>query len=59
MQAFTDKHDLKAYLWRMHATFNRPLVYKIDDGDAPVIMTLPRALGRGLDAGSKRLRHQR
>jgi hypothetical protein len=48
--AFTDKDDLKAYLKRMRDTFNRPLVYRIDDGNGPVIMTASRALGRGLDA---------
>jgi hypothetical protein len=49
VQAFADKHDLRAYLWRKHAALNKPLVYRIDDGDGPVIMTVPRALGRGLD----------
>jgi hypothetical protein len=59
VNAFTEKHDLRAFLWRMHRTLNKPLVYRVDDGDGPVIMTVPRALGRGLDAGSKRkrLRH--
>jgi hypothetical protein len=47
--AFTDKEDLKAYLRRMRDTFNRPLVYRIGDGAGPVIMTVSRALGRGLD----------
>jgi hypothetical protein len=58
MNAFTDKDDLRSYLWRMYRTLNKPLVYRID-GDGPVIMTVPRALGRGLDARSKRkrLRH--
>jgi hypothetical protein len=50
VQAFTDKHDLRAYLWRTHAALNRPLVYRIGNGDAPVIMTLSRVLGGGLDA---------
>jgi hypothetical protein len=49
MNAFTDKHDLRAFLWRMYRTLNKPLVYRIDDGEGPVIMTVPRALGRGLD----------
>ena len=56
MNAFTDKHDLRAYLWRMQARLNKPLVYKINGGDAPVIMTVSRALGSGLDAGAKRRR---
>jgi hypothetical protein len=33
--AFTDKEDLKAYLKRTRGTFNRPLVYRIDDGETP------------------------
>jgi hypothetical protein len=36
----------------MHATFNRPLVYRIDDGDGPVIMTVSRVVGGALDAAS-------
>jgi hypothetical protein len=34
----------------MHGTFNRPPVYRIDDGDGPVIMTVPRVMAAGLDA---------
>jgi hypothetical protein len=52
--AFTDKDDLKACLKRMRGTFNRPLVYRIDDGNGPVIMTVSRALGRGLDVKAAR-----
>jgi hypothetical protein len=33
--AFTDKEDLKAYLKHTRGTFNRPLVYRIDDGERP------------------------
>ena len=51
---FTDKDALKAYLKRQRGTFNRPLVYRIEDGHEPVIMTVPRVLAGGLDAGSKR-----
>jgi hypothetical protein len=47
--AFTDKDDLKAYLKRMRDTFNRPLVYRIDDGSGPVIMTVSRVMAGGLD----------
>ena len=47
--AFTDKDDLKAYLKRMRGTFNRPLVYRIDDGNGPVIMTVSRVIAGGLD----------
>jgi hypothetical protein len=56
VSAFTDKADLRTYLWRMHATFNRPLVYRFDDGDGPVIMTVSRLLGGALDAQSLRRR---
>ena len=58
--AFTDKGHLKYYLKRMRGTFNRPLVYRIDDSDGPVIMTVSRVLAGGLDARSKRqrLRHR-
>jgi hypothetical protein len=52
--AFTDKDDLKAYLRRMRDTLNRPLVYRIDDFAGPVIMTVSRALGRGLDVKATR-----
>jgi hypothetical protein len=54
--AFTDKENLKAYLRRMRDTFNRPLVYRIDDGSGPVIMTASRVMAGGLDRGSKRHR---
>jgi hypothetical protein len=37
-------------------TFNRPLVYRTEDGHEPVIMTVSRVLAGGLDAGSKRHR---
>jgi hypothetical protein len=47
--ALTDKDDLKAYLQRMRGAFNRSLVYRIDDGAGPVMLTVSRALGRGLD----------
>jgi hypothetical protein len=47
--AFTDKDDLKPYLQRMRGTFNRPLVYRIDDGKGPVIMTVSRVMAGGLD----------
>jgi hypothetical protein len=47
--AFTDKDDLKAYLKRMRGTFNRPLVYRIDDGYGPVIMTVSRVMAGGLE----------
>ena len=53
---FTDKDALKAYLKRKRGTFNRPLVYRIDDGNGPVIMTLSRVLRGGLDAPSRRHR---
>jgi hypothetical protein len=33
----------------MYRTLKKPLIYRIDDGDGPVTMTVPRALGRGLD----------
>jgi hypothetical protein len=47
--AFRDKEDLKAYWKRMRDTFNRSLVYRIDDGAAPVIMTVSRVMAGGLD----------
>jgi hypothetical protein len=54
---FTDKDALKAYLKRKRRHLqHRPLVYRIEDGHEPVIMTVSRVLARGLDAGSKRNR---
>ena len=47
--AFTDKEDLKAYLKRKRGIFNRLLVYRIDDGREPLIMTMSRAMAGGLD----------
>ena len=48
VNAFTTKHEMKAYLKRRRDTFTRPLVYRIDgDGHAPVIMTMSRAMGGG------------
>jgi hypothetical protein len=49
LTAFTDTEYLKAYLKRMSGTFNRPLVYKIDEGSGPVIMTVSRVMAGGLD----------
>jgi hypothetical protein len=46
---FTDKGTLKDYLKRMGGTFNRPPIYRLDDGHEPVIMTLSRAMAGGLD----------
>jgi hypothetical protein len=46
---FTDQDDLKAYLRRRRGTFVRPLVYRIDGNGIATIMTLSRAMGRGLD----------
>jgi hypothetical protein len=34
----------------MYGAFSRPLVYRMDDGDGPVIMTVPRVMAGGLDA---------
>jgi hypothetical protein len=47
--AFTDKGDLKDYLKRKRGILNRLLVYRLDEGNGPVIMTVSRALAGGLD----------
>jgi hypothetical protein len=42
----TAKEEMKAFWRRTRGTFNRPLVYRIDDdGYAPVIMSLGRTMG--------------
>jgi hypothetical protein len=56
--AFTDTNDLKAYLKRMRDTFNRPLVYRIDESNGPVVMTVSRVMAGGLDAQSLRQRRR-
>jgi hypothetical protein len=49
LTAFTDTDDLKVYLKRMRHTLNKPLVYRIDDGSGPVIMTMSRVMAGRLD----------
>ena len=56
LTAFTDKDDLRVYLKRMRGTFNRRPVYKIGDGNGPVIMTVSRLMAGGLDPRPKRHR---
>jgi hypothetical protein len=47
--AFTDKGGPERLPEAHAGTFNRPLVYRIDDGHELVIMTLSRAMAGGLD----------